>query len=764
MKKLSLVAVFAVALFGQAGLAHASTLSLSKTSDSLGINQYDQITASPANGDTVLVTSNSSPNVASATTTGSADVIQVQGLLAGSTNITICTTDESECSTVYVTVAGGASSTLNFSNSNPTVSAGQTTSIAATNATASTLSISSNSSPSTVSVSTAGQNVTITGVSYGSSSIVVCAAGTSQCGTLFVTVGSGSGTSGSLSFSNSSPNVSVGQSSTDTVYGGSGSYYVSNNSNSSIATVSLSGSNLTIYGSTVGTTNVTICDSNGSAGCSTLYVTVGGSGSSTGVTFSNTNPNVPLSSSLAVTLYGPSGYSFYISSNSNPNTVSTSLSGTTLTLYGLESGSASIAVCTSGLSECGTLYATVNGNGSSTGVTFSNANPNVPLSSSIVVSLYGPSGYQFYVSSNSSPNVVSTSILQNTLTLFGLESGSSTISVCVSGLSECGTLYATVNGNGSSSSVTFSTTNPTLSTGQTVSDAIYGASTYYISVNSSPTIISSTISGSNLSLYGIQSGTSTLTVCSLTNTSQCSTVTATVNGTSTTGGTVSFLTTSLPAATADAAYTEQLSVTGGTPSYTYTVYSGILPAGLTLTSTGQITGTPSAPASTDSFSVRASDTYGNSAIENLTLTVQPPQPGLAYNSGSTGSSTYHDGTLVNDGGTIYVVYKGSKTPFASASAFLGLGYSFASVVNGSTSSLTLSGTVISSASAAHPYGSWIDSNGTVYFVHATGLIPVPSASVFTSNNGQWDLVVPANSADMAMTVLSVMQPGDSRVQ
>jgi hypothetical protein len=146
----------------------------------------------------------------------------------------------------------------------------------------------------------------------------------------------------------------------------------------------------------------------------------------------------------------------------------------------------------------------------------------------------------------------------------------------------------------------------------------------------------------------------------------------------------------------------------------------------------------------------------------LTLAVQQatvPAPGSVYNPGS-----YHDGTLVNDGGTIYVIYKGSKTPFTSGSAFLGLGYSFSDVVAGSTSSLALSGSAVSSATAAHPAGSWIVSNGTVYFVHATGIIPVPSQSVFQSNNGQWSLVVPANSSDMVRTVLSVMQPNDSRVQ
>ncbi len=132
---------------------------------------------------------------------------------------------------------------------------------------------------------------------------------------------------------------------------------------------------------------------------------------------------------------------------------------------------------------------------------------------------------------------------------------------------------------------------------------------------------------------------------------------------------------------------------------------------------------------------------------------------------SSGSNDgYHDGALVNDGGTIYIINNGTKTPFTSASAFLGLGYTFSSVVTGSTSSIASSGNVVSDPNAAHPAGSWINSSGTVYFVTTSGIVPVPSAAVFTSNNGSWSLVVPANSADLTQTVLSVMQPTDSRVE
>ena len=51
-----------------------------------------------------------------------------------------------------------------------------------------------------------------------------------------------------------------------------------------------------------------------------------------------------------------------------------------------------------------------------------------------------------------------------------------------------------------------------------------------------------------------------------------------------------------------------ITVTGGTPPYTFSVASGILPAGLTLnSSTGAITGTPTSPGT---FSIQATDSTG----------------------------------------------------------------------------------------------------------------------------------------------------------
>jgi hypothetical protein len=65
--------------------------------------------------------------------------------------------------------------------------------------------------------------------------------------------------------------------------------------------------------------------------------------------------------------------------------------------------------------------------------------------------------------------------------------------------------------------------------------------------------------------------------------------------------------------------------------------------------------------------------------------------------------------------------------------------------------------------AQHPWGAWILSSGTVYFVSQSGLIPVPSWSTFLNNGGQASFIVPANNYDMVLPQLPIMTNSDPRV-
>lgn len=86
------------------------------------------------------------------------------------------------------------------------------------------------------------------------------------------------------------------------------------------------------------------------------------------------------------------------------------------------------------------------------------------------------------------------------------------------------------------------------------------------------------------------------------------------------------MTTSLPVATVGTAYTHTLQASGGTGSDTWGVASGSsLPAGLALSSSGTLSGTPTT-AGSPAFTVQVTDGAGVSATQSLSLTVQPAAP------------------------------------------------------------------------------------------------------------------------------------------
>lgn len=70
--------------------------------------------------------------------------------------------------------------------------------------------------------------------------------------------------------------------------------------------------------------------------------------------------------------------------------------------------------------------------------------------------------------------------------------------------------------------------------------------------------------------------------------------------------TITIAPTTLPAATVATAYSQTVTASGGTAGYTYTISAGALPAGISLSSGGVLSGTPTA-GGTFNFTVRATD-------------------------------------------------------------------------------------------------------------------------------------------------------------
>lgn len=100
------------------------------------------------------------------------------------------------------------------------------------------------------------------------------------------------------------------------------------------------------------------------------------------------------------------------------------------------------------------------------------------------------------------------------------------------------------------------------------------------------------------------------------------------------------VTTTLPVAQRGLAYSTTLAATGGNGTYVWGLDSGTLPDGLALSTTGVISGTPTATSATSSFTVRATSD-GRSDTQALTLTVGSPTAlALSYAVGPSSARCY----------------------------------------------------------------------------------------------------------------------------
>ena len=103
-------------------------------------------------------------------------------------------------------------------------------------------------------------------------------------------------------------------------------------------------------------------------------------------------------------------------------------------------------------------------------------------------------------------------------------------------------------------------------------------------------------------------------------------------------------TTSLPNGTVGQAYSAQLNATGGTSPYSWSVSSGSLPAGLSLSLAGLISGIPTT-AGSSTFTAMVSDASSQSATGNFTLTVASPTANTCTLYVSPSGSDSNPGTL-----------------------------------------------------------------------------------------------------------------------
>src|SRR5580692_9454894 len=139
---------------------------------------------------------------------------------------------------------------------------------------------------------------------------------------------------------------------------------------------------------------------------------------------------------------------------------------------------------------------------------------------------------------------------------------------------------------------------------------------------------------------------------------------------------VAITTSSLPVAVAGVAYSQTLAASGGTPPFQWTLTSGSLPDGLTLSTGGSLSGTPST-AGDPSFSVQVKDSKGAIDSQSLSLIVAGP---VAITTGSLPGGTVgqaYSQTLSASGGN------GSYTwTITSGAPPMGLTLSSAGAISG----------------------------------------------------------------------------------
>src|SRR6185503_1549032 len=120
-------------------------------------------------------------------------------------------------------------------------------------------------------------------------------------------------------------------------------------------------------------------------------------------------------------------------------------------------------------------------------------------------------------------------------------------------------------------------------------------------------------SGGTISGTPTTAGSSTFTVRTTDSASQAATASLSL---AITPPTLAVTTSSLPGGTVGTAYSQSLAASGGTPPYSWSLASGTLPAGLSLSTAGTISGTPTA-AGNSAFTVRVTDAASQSATASL---------------------------------------------------------------------------------------------------------------------------------------------------
>ena len=207
--------------------------------------------------------------------------------------------------------------------------------------------------------------------------------------------------------------------------------------------------------------------------------------------------------------------------------------------------------------------------------------------------------------------------------------------------------------------------------------------------------------------------------------------------------TVSLLTispTSVASGTVAAAYSQTLTASNGTAPYTFVVTSGSLPANMTLSATGGLSGTPTA-GGTFNFTVQVTDAAAKTATQSYSLTIAAPVISLSPVSLPVGNQNVaYTTTLAAAGGTAPYTYSLSGGPLPAGMSFTSNGFLAGTPTASGTFNFTITATDASTGTG--PYSKSNNYSLVVNSLPTLTLSPLP-----VSTYGDADLTLSASSTN-----------------
>ncbi|WP_429941225.1 putative Ig domain-containing protein [Agrobacterium vitis] len=224
-----------------------------------------------------------------------------------------------------------------------------------------------------------------------------------------------------------------------------------------------------------------------------------------------------------------------------------------------------------------------------------------------------------------------------------------------------------------------------------------GAAITSYTVTASPGGATATGSASPITVTGLTNGTAYTFTVTATNSAGTGAASAATSAVTPTAPTFTFSPASgaLTAATVGAAYSETVTASGGTSPYTYAVTSGTLPAGMSLnTSTGEISGTPTAAANT-SFTITATDANSATGSASYSLAVAadlPDAPTIGTASAGDAQATVSFTAPASNGGAAITSYTVTASPGGATATGSASPITVTGLTNGTAYTFTVTAT------------------------------------------------------------------------